>query len=83
MELSVKIGRVSSAIGAGFGFKLEALGAKIQQQASFDLGGGEIIDQLNGMRNAEGFNGLDFDYEPILYYQISVKESDFSVLVIN
>ena len=60
-----------------FGFELEALCSEIEKQPMFDLSSGEIIDELNGMRNGQGLHGFEFDNQFVPNDEIGLEYPNF------
>jgi hypothetical protein len=83
MEVDGTDGRVVGGGVAVFGFELEAFCSEIEKKAVFDLGGGEIIDQLNGVGDGEGIDGLEFYNQFILDDNIRLKDAYFLFFVEN
>jgi len=81
MQVDGANGRLFGGGVALFGFELEALCSEVQEEAVVDLGGGEVIDQLDGLWDGQGLHGFKFNDHLILNDEVSLEYTDFFALV--
>jgi hypothetical protein len=78
--ISVRV-RLRRAVGTVLSLVLQAIGAEVEQEADLNMGGGEVVDELDFMGGRQPLDGLVLDQNRVFNEHVGDEVSDKNAIV--